>query len=868
LRLDAAPLGDLAEGYAARPGAVDEMLDANGRVRPGWRRLLDGLGHFGPGELVRRWDKAQQLIHENGVSFNVYGDPAGMERPWVLSPVPVVLEADDWAQLTRGLAQRSRLLAALLRDLYGAQRTLMEGRLPPELVFGNPGFLRAVHNVALPGDDWLPLVGADLVRGPNGAFGVLEDRAQAPTGAGYALENRLVISSTIPELLRGCNVERLTLFFRALRHRLASLAPHNRDNPRIVLLTPGPYDATYFEQAYLAQFLGFTLVHGGDLTVRDDRVYLKTLGGLQPVDVILRRVNDDFCDPLELRPDSLIGVPGLVQAARLGNVAIANPLGTGVLQTPAIQPYLPALCKMLLGEELRLPSVQSWWCGEPGALDEVMARFDAIVLRPTFAEGPASPVFTATLSAATRDELRARVRARPAAWVAQEHVTPSTVPVLDSLGADAARGLVPRTLVLRCFAVSTQHDDYLVMPGGLARVAGADGGVEVTMQAGARSKDVWVLSTEASHAVAPVVAPKRAVELSRGGSDLPSRAADNLYWLGRYAERAEGIARLARVIAARLVDLDDAEGLASAHEFGPLFGALRAQTEFLYSADIPLDEPPSLETAEAQILAAVRDGACMGSLAAVVRSTLRAGRVVRDRISMDTWRVLAALDEEVARLDRADGAAALVDGLNRVVMTLAAFSGLAMESMTRGQSWRFVDIGRRLERAVSLVTLLRATTTRPPPDRDGPLLEAVLDIADSGMTYRRRYRASLQVAPVVDLLLTDDTNPRSALYQLRALSQHVRALPLLPGVGIRSPQLRLAVQAENELELADVEKLCAPDDNGTLVQLDELLRRLGTILPALSDSLSDSYLNHATQPRNLAVDESALALPAGGARKP
>jgi len=852
---DAAPVGDLAEGYTARPGAVDEMLDGGGRVRLGWRRLLDGLGALGERELIRRWDKAQQLIHENGVSFNVYGDPAGMDRPWVLSPLPVVLEADDWAQLTRGLAQRGRLMAAILRDLYGPQRTLMEGRLPPELVFANPSFLRPVHSVGLPGDDWLPLVGADLVRAPDGAFHVLEDRAQAPTGAGYALENRFVISSTLPELLRTCNVERVALFFRALRDRLASLAPHNRDNPRIVLLTPGPYDATYFEQAYLAQYLGFTLVHGGDLTVREDRVYLKTLGGLQPVDVILRRVNDDFCDPLELRPDSLIGVPGLVQAARLGNVAVANPLGTGVLQTAAIQPYLPGLCKMLLGEELRLPSVKSWWLGERGALDEVLGRFDAVVLRSTFVDGPASPIFTATLSEATRTELRARVLARPSAWVAQEHVAPSTVPVLaGGESAGTARGLVPRTLVLRCFAVSTQHDDYLVMPGGLARVAGSDGGVEVTMQAGARSKDVWVLSTEASHQVAPLVAVNRAVELSRGGSDLPSRAADNLYWLGRYAERGEGIARLARVIAARLAELDAPEELASAHEFGPLFGALRAQTEFLYSADIPLAAPADLVAAEAQLGAAVKDGACMGSLAAVVRATLRAGRVVRDRISLDTWRVLAALDEQATTIERAEGSAALVDGLNHVVTTLAAFSGLAMDSMTRGQSWRFVDIGRRIERAVTLVTLLRATTTQPPVDREGPLLEAVLDIADSGMTYRRRYRASLQVAPVVDLLLTDDTNPRSALYQVRALVQHVRALPLLPGVGIRSPQLRLAVQAENELELAEVERLCVPDEHGVLGGLDALLRRLGTVLPALSDSLSDSYLNHATQPRHLGDD--------------
>jgi uncharacterized circularly permuted ATP-grasp superfamily protein/uncharacterized alpha-E superfamily protein len=857
------PIDSLVRRYQPLPGVFDELMDGDGRVRGPWRLPLEQLDSLGGDGLARRWDKARQLIHENGVSYNVYGDPQGMERPWNLSLIPVVIGPEDWTRLSRGLEQRGRLLGALLADLYGPQRSLIEGWLPPELVLGNPNFLRAVHGMAVPLDDWLPLYGADLVRAADGQFQVVEHRVQAATGAGYALENRIVTSSALPEMFRECNVERLAPFFRVLRETLQERAPHNRDNPRIVLLTPGPYDATYFEQAYLAQYLGFTLVNGGDLTVRDDRVFLKTLGGLSPVDVILRRLNDDFCDPLELRSDSMLGVPGLVQAARARNVAIANPLGTGVLQTTAMLAYLPAICRGLLGEPLVTPSAPTWWCGDPESLPEVLARFDELVVRPTFPDGNVSPLFTAALSAEERAELRAKIVARPSAFVAQKYVVPSTTPFLDGAG------IAPRTLVLRCYAVAMRNRDYLVMPGGMARVAVPESGAEVTMQRGARAKDVWVLSNEAVVPVSLLPPAQRAVPLSRGGSELPSRAADNLYWLGRYAERAEGVARLARVVGARLADLAGQPDLDRSSEFVPLLAALRAQNEFLYSVDIPVEEAPHLEEAEAQLIASVRDQSNGGSLAAVVRATLRAGRLVRDRISTDTWRVLAALDEEVARLEQSgqtEGAGrlpGLVDLMNRVVITLAGFSGLAMESMTRGQSWRFLDMGRRLERAVTLLTLLRATTVRI-TDRERPLLEAVLEIADSGMTYRRRYLAMLQSAPVVDLLLTDETNPRSVVYQVRALVEHVRALPALPGAGVKSPQLRLALDAQTQLELAEIEKLCVVDEHGARPALDALLRKLGRVLPALSDSLSDSYLNHATVPRHLRQDEPGPRSPRQG----
>jgi len=547
-------------------------------------------------------------------------------------------------------------------------------------------------------------------------------------------------------------------------------------------------------------------------------------------------------------------VPGLVQAARAGNVAIASPLGTGVLQTPAILPYLADLCKTLLGEPLRLPSVRTVWCGAPGGLIEAESMFADAVVKPTIREGFVQPIFTAQLDREARATLLAKIRHNPSKYVVQEHVHGSTTPVLND------GGLTARAMLIRAFAVAAR-DNYVVMPGGLARVAGLTAGTEVSMQLGAGSKDTWIISDEAVHNFSLLPPVNRPIELSRGGSDLPSRAADNLFWLGRYAERAEGVARLCRVICARLTDLVDQSDLESSSEFVPLLRTLTAQTSLIYTAPLEGAVAKSLKSATEQLLAAAFEEQGAGTMKAVLRYALRAGRFVRDRISTDTWRVLASIDEELHEAEietrgeaHREPLVALQDALNRVVLRLAAFSGQAAESMTRGQAWRFLDMGRRLERTMSLLTLLRGSMSAS-CDREGPLLEAVLEIADSGMTYRRRYLATLQVAPVVDLLLTDETNPRSVIFQLEALYKHIQALPA-PASGLRSEQERIALGLLTDLKLADVEHICGVDERGARPRLSALLVDLATRIPALSDSLSDRYLNHATISRHLRLDDS------------
>src|SRR6202167_978879 len=412
---------DPAWHYEANPSFYDEVL-GSGQVRPHWLALTDSLTAMGHAGLAKRWQQGQRMIQDNGITYNVYGDPLATARPWPLDPVPLVMEQSEWKLIEAAIIQRAMLFNAVLSDLYGPQELLRQDRLPPELVFPNPAFLRPCWGIEPPGGVFLHTYAADLARSPDGQWWVLADRTQSPSGAGYALENRLVTTRVLPDVFRSTHVRRLATFFQAYRDALQRLVPAQRENPRIVLLTPGPYNETYFEHAFLARYLGYTLVEGGDLTVRENRVYLKTLGGLLQVDVIVCRQDDQFCDPLELRGDSMLGVPGLVQALRSGTVAIANALGSGLAESPAYAAFLPGLSRLLLNEDLKIPTVATWWCGQEEPLQYVLDHLRNLVVKPTFPGMRGDPIFGAALGNKERAKLLDKVRAEPGRYVAQERV--------------------------------------------------------------------------------------------------------------------------------------------------------------------------------------------------------------------------------------------------------------------------------------------------------------------------------------------------------------------------------------------------------------------------------------------------------------
>jgi uncharacterized circularly permuted ATP-grasp superfamily protein/uncharacterized alpha-E superfamily protein len=813
----------LAGQYAPRFTATDEMIEPDGSLRPHWEPFVSMMDDLGPAEVVSRWEQARRLIHENGITHNIYGSPDGMSRPWTLDLIPLLIPTADWTVVGEALIQRARLLNALLTDLHGPAVCVTSGLLPPELLYANPWFLRPMHGMTPPLGQWLHFYAADLVRCADGAFRVLGDRTQNPSGAGYCLENRIVLNRALPTVFGQCNVHRLAPFFIALRQALAALAPANKENPRVVLLTPGPYNETYFEHAYLARYLGYTLAQGNDLTVRDCRVYLKTLSGLHQVDVILRRVDDDFCDPLELHSRSFLGVPGLCEAVREKTVAVANALGSGIVAVPAFLPFLPGLCKHFLGEELKLSSIDTWWCGQPKEMNYVLEHLDRLVIKSSFPLGGSDPVFGDELTAEQREELAARIRARPENFVAQEPVASYAAPVLIN------EKLQSRRFVVRAY-LAANGQSFTVMPGALTRVTSSPESRVVSLQKGGGSKDTWILADRPVVEVTLLASADTPVKFSRGSGDLSSRVADDLFWLGRYAQRAESVVRLARCLFNRLAD-------PNVYEDSRVLKTLSRQL-------LRWSPRPGSDIA-ASVAADLFSPADPTGLRSSIRRIRRLADVLRDRISYDAWRILRDIEQEVSsfRGDLGDGITPALELFNKLVAGFLSLGGMASESMTRGQAWLFLDIGARIERGVAIASLVDGTLAFQ-SEEEPLLLDALLDVTDTSLTYRRRYLTTVTAPAVVDLLLADETNPRSVAFQGAALARNLARLPGDTQNPPQRPDHLLATKLCAELQLADVRLLCRPVE-GKREQLGTLCDRIVHSLWEISDLLSQTYFDHA-----------------------
>lgn len=839
--------GSVSQFYATKLEAYDEMYAREGQLLPHWQPLLQELDQLGKEGLKRRQQMALRLLRENGVTFNVHNGLRGAARPWQLDPIPLFISADEWTVIEAGLVQRAELLNLILTDLYGPQILLKQGIVPPELIFSHAGFLRSCHGMPFPGSRPLVLCSSNLARGPDGRMWVLDDRSQAPSGAGYALENRMVMTRIAPALFRNCHVKRLAGFFQPLRDRLARLAPQNREDPRVVVLTPGPYSSTYFEHAYLANYLGYTLVQGDDLTVRDGRVWLKTLEGLRQVDVILRRLDDGYCDPLELREDSRLGVTGLLQSARLGHVAIANPIGSGVLENPGLHAFLPGIAKCLLGEELKLPSVATWWCGQQRERNFVLENLDNLVIKPIHRTRGYRAVFGAQLTAAEQSALRERILHKPHLYIGQEMVSFSTAPSLVDGGVE------PRHAVLRSFLVAGD-DGYIAMPGGLTRISPQAGELVVSNKAGGLSKDAWVLSKEPVRYVSLWRQPKRDQVLPFLSEPLPSRAADSLFWAGRYVERAEGTARLMRSIFLLRRELRDANGDVSKPY---LYSLLRALTHVTgtYPGFVGEASEKRLQKPMPELRSLLRDTNRSGSLTSILQSFGQTALTIRDHWPAEIWRVIGAIRQDWVDDEDAPGPGSnrMDDRLDHLIMQLVAFSGLGAESMPREAGWLLLDTGRRLERALGLISLVRATLVPHMNDAvHRQVMETVLVICDSLNTFRRRYRSYMHLPTVLELILLDRHHPRSLAYQLDRLQQHIAALPHGQASQRLGPDERCILETYTKLRLADAADLSKiEEEEGICKALDELLAGQAESLWRLSDLITSAYFSHSQPSQQL-----------------
>ena len=800
----------LVSGYRPLPGVFDEMMDADGRVRAHWQPFLAMLGALGSDEINRRFGAADRYLHDSGVFYRVYEDAAGIERPWPLSHVPLIVEPGEWRQLVAGLVQRAQLLEAVLGDSYGPGTLTRDGRLPAAVIAGNPEFLRPLVGVAPPGGAHLRFYAVDVGRGADGRWWVLSDRSQAPSGAGYAIENRLALSRSIPDIYRTTRVERVAPFFQALQAEIFAL--NHRDDARACLLTPGPMNETYFEHAYLARYLGLLLVEGEDLSVEDDGVFIRTVSGLRRTEVMLRRIDADFADPLELNAASRLGAAGLLQAVRDGKITIINSLGAGLIEARAMLAFLPALAPVVLGAELKLPNVATWWLGSAAMREEMLGKLDTMVIAAAFTEHLNDPRFGgeilgAKLDATQRAALMQAIRDRGIDYVAQEAVTLSSMPVWRD------GRLQPRPFTLRLF-IAKVGDGWRVMPGGFVRIADNMDARAVSLQHGAATADAWVLA-RGPVGQTTLLPTAEGMPVQRASGLLPSRAADNLYWVGRYVERAEATLRLVRAIVNRVADSAAA----------PVMARISSLLVAWSAAPSDIFQSPPTFTARAVLTRGDLDSS-LPRLAAAARS---AASVIRDRFSPDAWRAISDLTDMIASpLPAGPAESAIAERVEAALRIISAFSGLAQENMTQLAGWRFLELGRRIERALLTCRLTRAFAAPDAPDGS---LDLLLELADSQISYRQRYVMIAALAPVIDLVMLDPNNPRSVEFQLDRIETHLDALPKQNAEGRLSPAQQIAASIATRLRTINADAV----DNNLIVDIENSLMKL-------SDAIGASFL--------------------------
>lgn len=855
---DAAELAAALAAPAAA-GRYDELRGSAAGLQapalaPAWRAFFTHLGSDGVADLDRRADALQRRMRENGLFYQLHEQRAGdgATGPWSLDLLPLIVTSQDWAAIERGVLQRVRLLNAMMTDLYGPQTILQRGLLPPALVTGHPGYLRAMRGARVPGDTWLHVVAFDLARGPDGQWRVIAHHTQGAAGLGYLLENRLIVSRLLPRTFRGLRVQRLAASYRALLQSMQALSPAGK-NSRIVLLTPGPHSATYFEHAYLARYLGLTLVEGGDLTARDNRVFLKTLRGLEPVHGILRRVDDAWLDPLELRPDSMLGVPGLLQAVRAGNVLLANAPGSSFLESPGMLGFLPRLAESLLGTTLTLPAVHSWWCGEPAACDDALPQLARCIIKPSFppdvqAGGGFEPVIGARLTHAQLAEWRARILANPAHYTVQADLPLSQAPTWpghrepgDGYGNGGAR-IVPKPLLLRVFALADGAARWRVLPGGLSRVGARDALFNAPMPRGGSTVDTWVMTEGVVDATTLLQTHLSADDLTTAQPRaIASRAAENLFWLGRYTERATNLMRLARAALERLRGEDDADSPAHLE----LIDTLCRDTG-LIAADAPsaVDAPRAFQLALAASLTRGADHAA--GIASCLFGMRGAAAAIRERLSSEQWRLiddatqLFADSTGNAEAEEQLGNEAL-QLLERLGLLLGAITGAQTDNMTRDDGWRLLSIGRQIDRLDFLCSVLRfAFEEGAVHKQDG--FELVLELFDSAITFRSRFQRGFDVAPLLSLVVLDTDNPRSLAWVVQAMRGRLTKVERSEGYALSE-----LADAIPDVPGWSLHELCETGDDG---RHDRLLERLDTTAKAvweLSNRIGERYFSHVRE---------------------
>ncbi|MES2952323.1 MAG: circularly permuted type 2 ATP-grasp protein [Pseudomonadota bacterium] len=821
--------------------AIESIADGADITRA-WSQFFELAESDGLGDMNLRTDTLARQIRDNGVTYNVYADTDGPQRPWSVGLFPLIISPANWQHLEAGITQRMRLLDRVMADVYGPQDLLAQGLIPPALVQGHPGYFRAMHGVKPVGGSHLHIAAFDLARGPDGNWWVVSQRTQAPSGLGYLMENRLAISRLFPQAFEDLQVQRLAGTYRALIDSMKAMSPAGPD-AHIALLTPGPYNETYFEHAYLARYLGLTLVEGSDLIVRDQRLFLKTLRGLVPVHCLLKRLDDQFMDPLELRSDSTLGVPGLLQVIRAGNVLVANAPGSAFLESPALLGFMPALSKHLLGEELLLPALPTWWCGERSAMEAVLPRLDECAIKPTYpgsaVHGNFDAVLGRKLSDRELDEWAGRIALHADDHTVQDYMPLSQMPTWHK--DESSHGITPRSVMLRVFAVSQGPQSWCVLPGGLARVAGGTSVDVASMQHGGSSADVWVMTSgdvDKTTLLRPALTPSVLAQRTRL---VTSRAAENLFWLGRYTERAENAVRLAKLTL---------ESLAGEDQSSPTLLSWLGQMALknnLVLAGVPAltPSPQARRVFERSLIASLGSSSDATSVGYNLRAVRLAGAAVRERLSQEHWSLMqrteaAFLQSCVHTPTGADYSALhALTALKRASDHLAAITGLQTDRMTRDDGWRLLSIGRHIERLGFLSHALNTGFATESVLQDGGF-EAMVELFDSTITFHAQYQQSRDIAALVDLVVLDRDNPRSLAWVAHTLRGRLAKL-----AGSAPDQLGLLSHSVPDPALWQLEPLCDPGADSQFANLTDLLLSCGEAAYQVSEEIGATYFTHS-----------------------
>jgi uncharacterized circularly permuted ATP-grasp superfamily protein/uncharacterized alpha-E superfamily protein len=813
-----------------------------------WEVFFRSFGQLGLKEIISRSQDISRFLKENGVTYNIYNGPSGLNRTWNLDIIPYLIHENEWAQIEEGLAQRAALFNLILKDIYGEQRLIKDGIVPMEVIYNHHGFLRSCFNIQHQSNNPLVIYSADMARGKDGRVWVLNDRTQAPSGSGYALENRMAMARIAPELFNGLKVKMLSPFYNVIHNAFTAIAPNSKQQPRIVVLTPGPNNETYFEHSFLASHMGLTLVQGDDLMVKDNIVWLKTLGGLEKVDVIVRRVDDTYCDPLELKEDSQLGVPGLLQAVRKGNVSIANPLGSSVVENPGLIPFLPSIAKYFLAEELKLPTIASWWCGQPKELQYTLDNLSSLVIKRIYREPFNRTSVDATfLSKEELHDLAQRIQQQPHLYVAQEKVDFASTPAFVNGKIEASHAL------FRSFAVNIDGK-YTVMEGGLTRTSTDKDNIIISNQTGGFSKDTWVIAGQTT-TTQNVKKEQDYIHLQhsyQNNTSLPSRTAENLFWVGRYAERVLGNARFQRIVMQYVEEANNHfidDDLLLRKNFLTALTTYTHTFPGFIAGDKKITEPWK------ELGEILFDANRTGSLTYNINNFTHAIYAVRDYWSTDTWRVLREMEDKWQQFAEAKhkGHYKMQQAVDGIITSMMAYISLNRESISRDHGWTLLDMGRKIEQCFLLISMLRSTLINKTNDQSAYiLLEAVLKSNESLVNYRFKYRTHLQLPLVLDLMLLDVNNPRSLLYQTERLKTYLSALPKTNAVNGLAEHERLALEVNTLLQLADKDELAKLDVNlNQYRKLDEFLIKINMLLYAISAAVSKTYFKHAQKQQQL-----------------